>query len=84
MFETDPLNFHIATYLHSNYYPHFTTLLHFFHHLHHFHYRKPHSSALAPRIKPSTYRKISFISGHQSCHYSTDFDTLTIDAYVYL
>ena len=86
MLETDPLHFRIATYFHSNSYLHFTTFPHLFHHLHRLHrlhHRNPLSSALDFRIKPSNHRSISFISGHQSCHYGADFDALTRDAYVY-
>ena len=84
MFETDPSHYRIATYFHSNSSCNFTTLRHLLYHLHRLHHRSPLSSTLAPRTKPRTYRAINFIFGHQSCHYSTDFDTLTIDAYVYL
>ena len=38
---------------------------------------------LHPCIKPSTCRVINFIFGHQSCHYGAEFDTLTLDFYVY-
>ena len=83
MYETHPLHFRIAIYFHSNSHPHFTTLPHIFHHLHRLHHRIPLSSLLAPRIKPITYRAITFISGRQSCHQGAEFDTLTLDVYVY-
>ena len=83
MFETDPSHYRIATYFHSNSYSHFTTLQHLLYHLHRLHHRSPLSSTLAPRTKPRTYRAIDFIFGHQSCHYGTDFNDLTLDVYVY-
>ena len=83
MFETDPLYFRIASYFHSNSYSLSITLPRLFHHLHHFNHRSLLSFDFVHRIKPSTYRAISIISGHQSCYYGANFDDLTLDVYAY-